>query len=81
MYLRPKVYCETCNEKTEFKLESSIKTIQHNDISFSFLETRAFCTQCNRPVYVPEVNDKNVRERHKAYYDQLYSEDKANGIA
>ena len=81
MYLRPLVYCAACNEKVPFKLESSIKTIQHNDISFSFLETRARCKKCNGLVYVPEINDKNVRERHKAYYDQLYSGENSHGIA
>lgn len=70
--IRPKVYCEKCNEKVSFKLEGSLNTITHKDVTFTYLETRARCVNCNELVYVPEINDKNCRERHKAYYNKLF---------
>ena len=70
--IRPKVYGEKCNDKVSFKLETSMESITHNDISFIYLETRARCVNCNELVYVPEINDKNCRERHKAYYNKLF---------
>ena len=41
------------------------------EVSFKFLETRAICRICGERVYVPAVNDKNIYERHKAYYAKL----------
>ena len=71
MTLRPEVYCVRCGIKVSYKLESSMEETSVHEVSFKFLETRACCRICGEQVYVPAVNDKNVYERHKAYYAKL----------
>lgn len=71
MTLRPEVYCAKCGVKVPYKLESSMEETSVQEVSFKFLETRALCRICGERVYVPAVNDKNVYERHKAYYAKL----------
>ena len=71
MTLRPEVYCTRCGVKVLYKLESSMEETSVHEVSFKFLETRARCRICGEQVYVPAVNDKNVYERHKAYYAKL----------
>lgn len=71
MTLRPEVYCVRCGVKVPYKIESSMKETSVHEVFFKFLETRALCRICGEQVYVPAVNDKNVYERHKAYYAKL----------
>ena len=71
MTLRPEVYCVRCGVKVPYKLESSMEETSVHEVSFKFLETRARCRICGEQVYVPAVSDKNVYERHKAYYAKL----------
>lgn len=78
MELRPKAFCVTCNQKVDYRLESSMRDVTVRDVSFSFLETRAKCKICNTPVYVPQINDMNVRERHNNYYKKLYEMEAQN---
>lgn len=83
MQLRPKTFCAGCYESVPYRLESVTKEISVKEISFSYLEIQARCTECNSLVYVPAINDKNVYERHKAYYDALSKicmEEIQNGI-
>lgn len=72
MELRPKVFCTICYQPVSYHLESGMREISVKEVSFSFLETRAICDQCGTRVYVPAINDKNVYERHKAYYNKLF---------
>lgn len=47
--------------------KTSRKEISVREISFSYLERSAFCTACGEEVYVPAINDGNVRSREEAY--------------
>ncbi len=80
--IRPQVYCTTCNKRVDYRLESSVRDLEHKGVPFSFLETRARCVECGNLVYVPGVNDCNVKERHKAYYNARYAmeELRDNGV-
>lgn len=71
MDIRPKVFCVQCYDSEEYELESSIEVASVREVTFPFLETRARCKNCGQLVYVPAINDKNVYERHKAYYKAL----------
>ena len=83
MQLRPKTFCPKCYESVPYYLRQSEKKISVREVSFSYLEIEAVCKECHNPVYVPAINDKNVYERHKAYYEALSNicmEEIQNGI-
>lgn len=69
--LRPKVFCPKCYDKEEYTIESSEEVASVREVTFSYLQTRARCKQCGELVYVPAVNDANVYERHKAYFEAI----------
>lgn len=71
MEIRPKVFCCKCYEKTEYDIEVSEEVASVREVTFSYPKTRAKCKVCGTEVYVPAINDKNVYERHKAYYEAL----------
>lgn len=71
MELRPKVFCTKCYDKEEYTIESSEEVASVREVTFTYLQTRARCKKCGELVYVPAVNDANVYERHKEYYNKL----------
>lgn len=79
MDIRPKVFCTKCYESVPYHVQTSIEEASHREVSFSYLETKAFCDICGEQVYVPAINDKNCYERHKAYYDRLEEITNGNG--
>ena len=65
-------YCPWCNEETPYAVDLDNKHLIHkNDIGFFVKELTATCTKCGFDVYVPEVNDRNVERREKAYFKSL----------
>ena len=61
-------YCLWCNDKTPYDICENPKHLIHaNGIGFFVKELSAVCRNCGFEVYVPEVNDKNVERREKAY--------------
>lgn len=66
-----KVYCDNCEEKTDYILESSDREILIKGVSFSFLETKAYCKQCGKLIYVPGVHDSNVYNRKISYCKEV----------
>lgn len=71
MELRPKVFCCKCYDKEEYNIEEFEEVASVREVTFTYLKTRAKCKACGTEVYVPAINDKNVYERHKAYYEKL----------
>ena len=71
MELRPKVFCCKCYDKEEYNIETFEDVASVREVTFSYPKTRAKCKVCGTEVYVPAINDKNVYERHKAYYEKL----------
>ena len=62
-----RVFCVNCGQKCSYSEETSQEEISVRGISFSYLERSAFCTACGEEVYVPAINDDNVRRREDAY--------------
>lgn len=71
MQLQPKTFCASCYARVEYRLTTATVELSVRDVIFSYQEVQAFCKDCGAAVYVPAVNDKNVYERHKAYYEAL----------
>lgn len=59
--------CIECGCKTTYTLKSHLEKLTVRGISFKYVEHSAHCTQCGNEVYVPEVNDENVRSREDEY--------------
>lgn len=71
MDIIPKAFCTECYEKTTYELKEETTKVKVRGVSFSYPRLRCYCTECGCEVYSPEINDKNVYERHKAYYSKL----------
>ena len=61
------VFCINCGQDCVYSEKTSQKEISVRGIWFSYLERSAFCTACGEEVYVPAINDGNVRRREEAY--------------
>ena len=71
MIMLPKAFCTTCYEMTPYDISEREISICVRGISFTYPETVATCKECGKEVYAGPIADKNVFERHRAYYAQL----------
>lgn len=69
-----KTFCENCRIETDYAISKCEMTGTIRGVEYSYTGTEARCKECGELVYVPEVNDDNL----KALYD-VYRE--ANNIA
>lgn len=71
MEIRHETFCTNCYTKVPYHLAFSTEVASVREVTFSYEKTTALCDICGKEVYVPAVNDRNVYERHKAYYKEL----------
>lgn len=67
MELKQRAYCLQCNAKTAYTIRSQRVEMTVRGITFGYTEESAYCVECGEMVYVPEVNDRNVKSREDAY--------------
>ena len=60
-------FCIDCSEYRSYTVRTHPETITVRDVSFTYMEERAFCNSCGKQVYVPEVNDHNVDARIREF--------------
>ena len=63
-------YCIECNCKQPYSISSTEVTTEVEGIQFSYVMKQAFCAICESPMYIPEINDENVRAQEAAYYQK-----------
>lgn len=62
-------FCLTCGKHQPYRINYKIVEQTVREISFKYVEDTAVCSVCGNEVYVPEVNDRNVDRRERAYYE------------
>lgn len=62
-------YCIECDKEVPYSINVRPSRITVRDVTFDCGEIYALCTECGAEVYVPEINDKNVENREKAYFE------------
>lgn len=61
------VFCVECGDFEEYTENSSRETVTVRGITFDYVEKKACCARCGQRVYVPEINDENVKAQEDAY--------------
>ena len=62
------IFCPCCRHMTtNYKEVTTPQKLTVNGVEFAYLETTALCIECGGEVYVPEINDLNVKVREAAY--------------
>lgn len=62
-----KYYCPYCNKETEVHFESrrEVYPVKGEDIYID--STVCVCTECNADLFVPEIEDENLKKAYTAY--------------
>ena len=67
-------FCEHCGKKVQFYLDWMGCAWPTDKGIVTYRELEAHCPHCYREIYVPAVNDVNVRRRNKAYAEKVPEE-------
>ena len=65
-----KIFCENCRADTEYVVEERQINGNIRGFRYPYFGKEARCKTCGEPVYVPEINDGNL----KALYDAFKKE-------
>ena len=68
--IKPEVFCIECNKKVKFRVEKEGVASSTSKGVIIYKELYAYCPHCYLEVYVPAVNDINVRSRQKAFEEK-----------
>lgn len=60
-------FCIDCGCHQPFSVRDSREIITVRGLTFSYVESHAYCCNCGAEVYVPEINDANVNSSEEAY--------------
>lgn len=62
-------WCSNCGGfKPIFTLEKPVRiVVKRENVSYTYNEVSAYCSDCHKELYVPEINDENVDRRMQAY--------------
>jgi len=69
--MKDKIYCEFCEEDTNYKTIKEDELININGIEFTFNKIKDYCICCNSEVYVEEHNILNVNNGNVEYRKKL----------
>lgn len=63
--------CLHCMRKVNYNVIVTPVKVYINGLEVTYKEEVAHCCNCNRELYVPKINDNNVRHRSRAYFNAL----------
>lgn len=56
-----KTFCEVCRKDVEYKVEKSIIIARLKGKEIEYVGKKAICAKCGNEVYVPNVEDENLK--------------------
>lgn len=66
-----KAFCFKCDRKQRYRLKVTPIRREVRGITFEYNERTAFCVECGKEIYVPEINDINVQAQENAYREAV----------
>ena len=60
-------FCIECGCKVPYSVTVTRETITVRGITFSYVEMTARCKNCGETLYIPEINDANVKAREEGF--------------
>lgn len=61
------IFCEECRDDVEYTITEVPMVGKIKDIEYSYTGKEARCIHCNTRVYVPEINDFNLKALYEVY--------------
>lgn len=62
-----KTFCEVCRKDVKYKVKKAIITARLKSKEIEFVGEKAICVECSNEVYVPDVEDKNLKALRYTY--------------
>lgn len=53
-------FCEVCLDDTPYIIKKYEEIDYARGKEIRYIRKQAYCTQCNNPMYIPEINDENL---------------------
>ena len=60
-------FCIECRKETEYNLQKKEITKKIRDKEYTFIITKAICTECGKEMSIPGIIDKNITEIDEKY--------------
>lgn len=60
-------FCENCRDEVEYYTKEEMSSRNIHDKEVSYKVKLAFCKTCDGEIYIPEINDENLKSLEDAY--------------
>lgn len=60
-------FCVECCRNCSYDIITSREQATVRGLNFNYIKQTAYCSICGEPVYVPEINDENVRTQEESF--------------
>lgn len=61
------VFCPECRQDVKFSVREKHDTAELKGETYEFISKTAFCDECGMQVYVPEIEDENLKSLYDTY--------------
>jgi len=62
------VFCPECRQDVKFSVKEKPDSAKLKGKVFEFIAKIAYCDECGAEVYVPEIEDENLKTLYDAYH-------------
>ncbi|MGD0621470.1 MAG: type II TA system antitoxin MqsA family protein [Thermacetogeniaceae bacterium] len=63
-------YCYNCDKQVPFNVKEKDVTTTIKGVKIAYKAKVAYCNECDNEIYIPELDDINIRIANKAYRDK-----------
>ncbi len=61
------IFCPECRKDVKFSVKEKVDSAQLKGDVYEFISKTAYCDECGAEVYVPEIEDENLKALYDAY--------------
>ena len=65
------VFCPDCRQDVRFSVREKSDSAELKGEAYEFISKTAYCDECGTEVYVPEIEDENLKSLYAAYRQKL----------
>ena len=73
--IKEKAFCENCRKDTLYAVKEIESTGYFRKRNFIYKEKGALCNSCGHPMYIPSINDGNLKAFYTGYFKKYPEEE------
>ena len=61
------VFCPECRQDVTYSVKDKKEVVEQESKTYEFISRNAYCDKCGNELYVPELEDENLKAMYAKY--------------